>query len=590
MNPRKFRARLGDHRRPMGVSLFTCFDAVPFKCDLREPVTVAAGAVGRLSRRIEPAEPELIQRLESFVHRIIHEEREGIHLRPLPAETDLSLETWLSHTNYSEERKEQMRAAYVPVDELYSWAKEWERILRCPRRKWKRRRDREWFEVGGFPKEEFLDEAKFSRGINARNDTFKAFFGPLEKALSKMLYECPWFVKKIPVVQRADYMRTLLTRFCNKYAFNDYKSFEAMFTQKIMYATDKKVYDYVFQNLPDANKILFVLRTVLMGNNRINYGMFKMIIKAVRMSGEMNTSSANGLDNLLFWLFMCLLILEDDEQSLDRIVSGVPIGGEHTCEKNSVGVIEGDDSACTARGRLPNAEDYARMGFVVTEETFDDPGEGAFCGILQSPDGVCIKNPVKSLAKFPWLPLRYCAAKPHLLRTLYRAKALSLQCELPDCPILRPFADAVVRLTNSCHNRVIKAARHLFDGYEYERFVRSMQLGSRTASISLEARLFLEQKYGIEVSLQYRIERIFECATSLEQLYVGELLPLPPQWRSFFDVLVRLEDTAETSTFPQTSANNDIVKRLYVLMDQSPGARPITVAEMLRSCGARYQA
>lgn len=616
MNVRKFRSVMGTHRKPAGVALFSVFEAVPYKCDIREPVTVAAGAVGRLSRDIQPDNQALVDELESSVKSIMREDRKEIKVQPLPATVDLTKETWLAGTNYNQDRKDELLKAEIPLEELYCWALEWEKILESPQC-WRRYRDKDWFEVGGFPKDEFLAAAKFSRGINARSDTFKIFFGPLEKAMSKHLYESPWFVKKVPVANRAAYIRERVLRFCNKYNFNDYSSFEAMFIKEIMSATNMQFYEYMLQNIPDHRKILRILRIVLTGLNRINYGLFKIIIEAVRMSGEMDTSSGNGWGNLMFFLFASFLIAREEAEEEFAIVTravetvlnncavdGVcapsahtntvrcetdtPVGGYTFYSKNETGVIEGDDSETTVRGRPPGTAEFAKLGFVVKEEMHDDPGEGAFCGILEATDGSCIKDPVAILAKFPWLPQRYTGAKDHLLRTLYRCKALSLRCELPHCPIIRAFADSVVRLTHSTHNRVMKAARHLFDGYEYERFLAAIETPVADATISFEAREFMERKFGIAVGDQQRLEHIFAGARTLRELRAdGFESILPDAWRSFYDVLVGVEERRETSTFPSTSANNAIINRLHSLIFQPPTEDRITVLDMMRSCGAR---
>lgn len=582
-----FRESVGGARRAMMASTFTVVDAVPVMADLREPVTVALGAVVRLSREIQTADEGVYRLFEAFVDDLLHKGNEDFHVEPLQQEEFLTFEEWLDTTEYTDAEKEELRADNVGVMVLHFRMREMLRRNNCQTAKWKIKRDEEWFDVFGFPKLEFLKQLKVSRGINARKH-FRAFYGPFIKSLEKKLFKNKAFVKYVSVVDRADYIRGLLERFGNKYFLGDYSSFEAMFTTKWMMLTSLKWMRYVSRNHPDHQMILEILENVLAGWNRIRYKRFTAFIEAVRMSGEMDTSSANGISNLFFMLFVYYLIWLE-EKDKERLI-GDSVVAENCYSKNPALVVEGDDSETTGRGRLPCQDDFAQLGFAVTEEVVLDPGEGGFCGILQASDGTLVKDPIWVLSKFCWLEgAKYGRSKEHWKKSLYRAKALSLAHEMPQCPILRPFADAVARLTRAQHNRMDKAAKAVFDSWEYQRYLSIKDKKLDTYQPTMVGRLFLEESFGLTVNIQLQVESRCSKARVLTDLWMDDILGsyCPPVWRVLFADLVHDDEMRSIDLFPSTSANNAAIARLHSLMDPSrKERRPITLKEMLRSCGA----
>lgn len=585
---RGFRETIGSHRKAMMASTFTLVEAVPPIADAGEPVTVALGAVARLSRDIKAADEGILEKFEAFVDLLLHKGDETFHVRPLQQDEFLTFEEWLETTEYTEAEKEELRADNVGIMQLHFRMRQMLYRQSCATQKWKIRRDEEWFDVFGFPKPEFLKQLKVSRGINARKH-FRSFYGPIIKSCERLLFKNPSFVKYCTVKDRPQYIRSVLERFGNKYFLGDYSSFEAMFTAKWMKATSLKWIRYVTQNHPDHQMIMEILENVLAGWNRIRYKRFTAFIEAVRMSGEMDTSSANGISNLFFMLFVYFLIYLDEVET-ERIV-GNSIVDEPAYSKNSAKVVEGDDSATTARGRLPGSGDFEKLGFAVTEEVVNDPGEGGFCGILEAPDGTLVKDPLWVISKFPWIDgKKYGWSKDHWKKSLYRAKALSLMHELPQCPILRPIADAVARLTRAQHNRVDKAAKAVFDKWEYAKFLSIKDTKLDPYAPTLVGRLFLESNFGISPSLQEQVESRCRAARSLNELWMDDILGThcPPVWRVLYQDLVHPDDKRDGVLFPATSQNNAGIERLHSLIVVSENERdPLTLEEMLRSCGAR---
>jgi len=584
---RGFRSHVGGSRRPMMVSLFRLLEATPPMADLNEPVTVALGALVRLSREIEPAHPGIYQQFGEFVDRLLRRGNQNFHVEPLQADEFFTFEEWLAQTSYTLPEKEVLRADNVGIEFIHSRMKAHVARMRCDKAKWKIDHDDEWFDVFGFPKKEHHKEMKVARGINARN-RFRATYGPFIASLEKKLFaNNRAFVKYKSAKDRPAYIRGLLERFGNKYFLGDYSSFEAMFTSEWMLLTSLKWIKYVSRNHPFHVAYVEVLEAVLAGWNRIRYKRFTAFVHAVRMSGEMDTSCANGLSNLLFLLFVYFLI-ELEEREETRMIRGMVVGANHYTKDQAV-VVEGDDSATTGAGRLPTSDDFAKLGFAVTSDVVDDPGAGGFCGILQALDGTAIKDPCWVLSKFIWLDAaKYGRSKVHWKMALYRAKALSLAHELPQCPITRPIADAVIRITRPQHNRVMKAARSIFDTWEFERFKQNMVGGLAPYEPTTPGRLFMESTFGISVHEQLQVERQVRLAVNLNELNVDKIIGhhVPPLWRVVHCDLARCESTQSVDVFPTTNANNAAIEYLHALVD-AKASSSIPLDSLLRSAGAR---
>lgn len=307
------------------------------------------------------------------------------------------------------------------------------------------------------------------------------------------------------------------------------------------------------------------------------------------MSGEMDTSSANGISNIFFLLFVFFLI-EKEEKEQEEEHHGV-IVFDQSYTKNGKLVVEGDDSESTCRRRLPCSADFTRMGFSVTEDVVDDPGKGGFCGILQAQDGTLIKDPLWVICKYPWLEgVKYGRSKRHWQLSLYRAKAMSLAHEMPQCPLLRPFADAMLRLTNATHNRMEKAARAVFDRWELQKFLSVIKTKLSPYQPTLVGRLFMEESFGINVNEQHAFETRCANAKRIEDLVFDDILlhHCKPLWRVIYADLVRGDEFQSPELFPSTNENNKAIERMLGLMDEKSLRKTgYNLSKALRSCGAR---
>lgn len=557
----------------MGVCIFS-FGSVPPKWNLSCPLSNLYGSVVRLSRRVEFADDDVAREFARFSRDFI--QGRELDLAQLSCDVDISVDTWLSQCkSYSQSEKEAIRLSAIPLEELYQSCRRFVRWrARCrARRRWPRKIPLEFlpFIVKRFGKEEFYaaEVLKVLRGINARPNVWKAFMGPLIKFLEHLVYDHPAFVKKVPVTKRAEYIKFILEVVGDCYAGTDYSSFESMFHRAIMLCTSVALYRFMFQHLPGSAAIIYILEEILAGDNVIFCKWFRIIIEATRQSGEMDTSFANGLVNLIFMSFIMVLVREDELQDafLRRETMGL-------YEKRERRVVEGDDGAAGCRGRLPTPADFARLGFVVTDDYSSNPLHLAFCGIRAAEDMTNIRDVRKVLATFPFLPRRYVRAKVHMLKTLYRAKALSLLVESRNCPVLHSFARAIVRLTRAQHNRVKKVIHNLFDAYHRDIAYEGLEkYGNNVPDpiIGFETRLRCEEWFNISVEKQLELERHFDmCSWDT----IGNIdLDFPALWTLYHRDFVKDDLVCGMREFPCTSANVDQYTRCMNLVSDGPEQR-----------------
>ncbi len=333
-------------------------------------------------------------------------------------------------------------------------------------------------EVKLFIKNEPYSEFKHARGIYARHDEFKVVFGPWVKAIERVLYKRPEFIKHIPVESRPEFIVRRLLRNGSRYMATDFTSFESNFDRQLNDACDTLLFEHCFKNsahFPELRSALDVIN----GDNRIVGKYLRCRVSAKRMSGEMNTSLSNGFTNLMVFKFLT-----------------------RKC-KYSDCVIEGDDCLAVIEGDFPTKFDYARLGFRIKIETFDDLCEASFCGLIFDLNSMqLLRDPIKYLLNFSWFDVSYVNSSKKTKIQLLRGKALSTLAEMPDCPMVSFFAWRIKQLTDGYHFRVdrgetwfVKEQRKkllIAKFREPEPTLATRCLFAKLYSISVEAQLFIE--------------------------------------------------------------------------------------------------
>jgi hypothetical protein len=488
-----------DHlRRPVAMAGLGCIyrGAAPPHADLSDPLTVEAGVRKRFVMEPPTPEKKLLDELEVFVREFVEN-----NFTPLSPETDLSLEKWLSETTYPEWRKEELR-------------KEWADYNGVPETK-------KYTSVEGHPKDEWYEEFKHARGINARVDMFKCFFGPVCKAMEHVVYQHPAFIKHVPVKDRPAYIMKHLWQEGGTYLATDYSSFEALFKSEIMRVCEFVLYDYLCKDLPTGKEIVRTLYNVLTGENHCSFKGFMVRVVARRMSGEMNTSLGNGFSNLMFMLFMC----------------------KKVGFLNVVGVVEGDDGLFVGAGRPPTTEDFARLGLIIKLQVHHSLAAASFCGIVFEPgDNVNIRDPLPVIVGFGWGDAKYARSRDRKKAVILRCKALSYAHQYPGCPIVQSLAWAALRTTRHVSHETFRyVSRAKIDGWYRDALLAAIKDEANIVPIEppVRTRLLVQELYGISVDDQRQIEEFYDNMVTSD-VYSTPLLDkyLKSPWVQYWDSYV----------------------------------------------------
>lgn len=483
-------------RRPvmesLGCHIFGA--ALPHPC-ATDQNTMIAGVCKRIAAKTPSPNAQILNKIKRFVYRWLNK-----NLKPLSGNTDVSFETWLSHTNYPEWRKNELREVYAKIVNP---------------------KDKKNFYVKCFMKDETYTEYKHARGIFSRVDQAKCLLGPFIKRIEEVLYDHPAFIKHVPVRDRPSYISRLLDIPGAKYTATDYTAFESHFTKEIMDAVEFCLYRYMVKNLPDRKLLEYLFNEVLAGRNKCIFKRFKLDIDATRMSGEMCTSLGNGFANYMLMLFACEQI-----------------------KSSCTGVVEGDDGLFVIQPRVPTTEEFAEMGFTIKMETHSSLRTASFCGIIfDEKDLVNVTDPLEVLCGFGWSKTTYVGAKRSRKLELLKSKALSLLHQYPGCPIIQSLAKYGLRVTKHVDmRRYIEKERSIS---MWEREQLTLALEDHNAGKLLEkeipanTRLLVEELYGITVKDQKIIEKHLDEKQELSPIKCATLdVHMKWQWKHYFSEYV----------------------------------------------------
>lgn len=221
-------------RRPSRFSVGFDFGAVEFCPDGMDGITSLAGAQKRIAFEPPQISPEKLEKFRKFVARRVRE----MYL-PLDPSTDFGLEEWLSLTNYPEWRKNELRAADLLSEEELG---------------------KKLYIYKSFIKDETYPEPKHARTINSPHDKLKCILGPYMKKIEKIVFADEWFIKKVPVKDRPQYIRKRLMVQGAKILATDFSSFEASFRAAIMEASELELYQWMLSRVATCDRIMKILR------------------------------------------------------------------------------------------------------------------------------------------------------------------------------------------------------------------------------------------------------------------------------------------------------------------------------------------
>lgn len=439
--------------------------------DPYDPYTTLAGVCKRAATATPKPNSLLLQQLKTFVHGYVQK-----HFKPLPADVDLSFETWIEQTSYPLWRKEELRKVWSSVSDPFENTK--------------------YVRNKCFMKDEKYTEIKYARGIYSRHDVLKCFFGPVFKAIETVVYKHWPFIKHVPVAERPNYILRKLGFKQGKIVATDYTAFESLFTKEIMEAVEFVLYEFMLQNVPNGLYYVQRMREVLAGINHCEFKRFWFEVFATRMSGEMNTSLGNGFSNLMFMLFAC-----------------------HFFGSKGSGVVEGDDGLFVISGPIPTSEFFKALGLNIKLEVHEELSTASFCGIVFDViDRINIRDPMKVLLSFGWCNGQYVNAKDSKLKVLLRCKALSLIHQYPGCPIISELGFYALRMTSkvTVFQMVKVVNTKLFDSYERSEMLRFIHTGIPEQIFpGIRSRMLMEKLYGVTCERQLMIEQMIKIKKDL---------------------------------------------------------------------------
>jgi hypothetical protein len=470
--------RTDEMARPVAMASLGCHvhgAALPHP-DCSDARTACAGSMYRFCRSVPTVNRDKFRR---FVQRWLNK-----NMTPLDPSCDRSFYTWIERCPYTLSRKKELTQKYESiVGDLYDL-------------------DAKFCRVKSFVKDECYPTFKHARGINSRADEFKTVVGPLFQLISDELFKLPYFIKKIPIHQRPDYILTMLEKVGEWYMTTDYTSFEAHFDPEMMKDCEFQLYHYMTKFLPEGRKFMGLLYRVLAGKNQIQFKHFSLEIKGKRMSGEMCTSLGNGFSNLMFMLYLC----------------------HENGNKHVKGVIEGDDGLFTMCGSPPDPAQFSKFGLNIKIINFADINHASFCGmVFDAKDRTNVTDPIAELVSFGWTTHRYARSSRKVHMHLIRAKALSMAYQYPACPILTKLSNKMLLLTKSydVQQFVGRRGTSVFSLYEQEIFSQALRYLERN-KLNLEpgynTRLLVEQLYNVPVEDQLAIEKYIDGMTEITVL------------------------------------------------------------------------
>jgi hypothetical protein len=463
-----------------------------------------------------------------FVHNWLEE-----NLTPLPADSDVSIERWLMHSNYPDWRRKELLDKYYKVQNKF---------------------DRKYHVAKCFIKDETYPDFKHARGIYSRTDEFKCFVGPIFKLIEEEVYQYPAFIKHVPVALRPQYIKDMLDSLGEIAEATDYTAYESQFRAEIMDAVEMQLYKYMTRNLPDYHDFVRHLN-VIRGGQKCEFKYVGMDLETCRLSGEMCTSLGNGFSNLMFAQF---------------------VAKEKGCSNLRI-VVEGDDGLMKHDGPKLTAEDFAPLGLTIKLEHHDQIETASFCGIIfDSEELINIDDPRDVLATFGWGNAKYAQCKVSKKLRLLRCKALSLAHQYPGCPIISELAHYGLRVTRS-HNigNIADKVRNkwwrdqLQEAIRDERKLVKVEPGPRS-------RALVERMYGISIDVQIKIEEYLRNKTDsgpISHPLVDMLMA--ESWSKYSSDYVRIVHPQNLNrvAFPHTSST--YLSQLERLVSEKDFAGPV---------------
>lgn len=483
----------------------------------------------RMGSRLPDPQPSAMRMLartsRAWIIRYLGDRRGEFALSPMG---DARFKWWLANTSYSGAEKTELSELRVTM------------MSRFPRNNFERecvRRGLPVFRINGrdsvcstFVKSEFYrDWPKSPRNIAARGDCAAIFFGPFVKMLEEVLYHVvdprtgrEFFIKLVPkatvpsVLEELDALR-LDGRSHDWVIGTDYTAFESSVKVDMYRCTQQKFYNWMvglpwnaelgdypdLSVLTDSQFIALAFQRMCTGMNRLDMGWFSAEIRAVRMSGEMDTSLGNGFVNLMII------------NALQRMRGFV-----------SAGFVEGDDGVFVGWGPCPSEADYASFGCKIKIERPQHISDASFCGnVYDKVDLIPTCDPRWFMIRFGWCHDANAAYMTDATkRGLVRARAMSGLAQYAGCPIVTSACRYAIRATTGATLKWSASGNIPYKAWDVIRDLPELtkKIGSLvTKPVPRRTRELVNRIFGISCEDQVRCENYFDSLPS-------RLVPLRP--------------------------------------------------------------
>jgi len=359
-----------------------------------------------------------------------------------------------------------------------------------------------------FIKSEVYEKVTDPRAIYNPSSLAKAIYGWLFKHVEKIVFDInifPEFIKKVPIADRPDYIKEILGQ-AQMYLETDFTSFESSITREWMENVEFLIYKKVFAQCSDPLRIgIDRLLGLLSGMVPILAATFRAISNATRMSGEMNTSLGNGLTNLIVMSYVF-----------------------HKSKIPFKGVFEGDDALISC-SQLPNMGLFEKLGFKVTFEFARTIGELSFCGMkFHEKTMQTIREFKKSIINMSLITPQYMNGSLNTVRKLCILKALSYLFENPNCPMVSPYAQAML------HNYKFNpfTLRSLVNRMKIDIWLKERYMNAINSIASIGMESFLKMICSIQYETRVQFAETFNVPIETQLLF--ELNPLSEDSKQIF--------------------------------------------------------
>lgn len=391
--------------------------------------------------------------------------------------------SWYDDCSYSRKRKDALHELYrnYTVEHGSNWTTD---LMRCKM----------------FMKEELYWEKKHPRLIISRNDTFKALVGPYAHAFDKELFHGYFarnFVKGKDTSWKVHRMQEINNAYANILE-TDYSSFEGSQSRRIQDAIELPVFRRFFKYHPDILRLiemtyedrryedLSMKELRRLGIHRLEPFIFSKFhglgLVGNRKSGEMWTSSGNGLINLTIMKYLA-----------------------HTLHIDFDGIVEGDDGFFGVSRALIEPHHYADLGFTIKLNYATDQNDLSFCGLRYARDGTFMIDPER-ICRIGWNEKKkYFRCNKKTKLQLLKARAMSMLSEAPNCPITSVLAHSIIK--------GIRASPK-FDGLDWwDRRIYEENKNNKFEAepqISFNARIAMAKMFDIGPYRQMALEESFK--------------------------------------------------------------------------------